>query len=638
VCGICGVVHVDADSPVDKGMLGRMTDIIRHRGPDSDGFHLAPGIGLGVRRLSIIDLETGDQPISNEDQTVTVVCNGEIYNFKELRQELLARGHRFRSRSDVEVIVHLYEDYGVECLQHLRGMFSFALWDARRRRLMLARDRFGIKPLHYADAKEGLYFASEQKSILIADRIERKIDIRSLQDLFTIGFVASPKTLFTNIRWLLPGHYLLYEGGHYTIHSYWQPDFPLNADGGPRMSVDDWVEALREQLEESVRIHMRSDVPVGAWMSPGIDSSGVVSLMSRYTSQPIQTFTLAFENPEFDETATQKTLERYPGYALSNRQVICKRKHFDLFPKGLWHCEHPSPSGVGIPQLILAEATSGSVKVVLTGEGADEVFGGYPWYTGSSILEPLSKLPLNLRRLMARLPFVRKKWPGASRILSASNEMNLKRFSLYMSAQRSTKYQNQLFSSSIVQSVAEIGWPWDRENPPAHINHSHPFVQLQYYDMHFRLPDYIIHHLDRKSMAHSLEARVPYLDHKLVEFCARIPHSLKVRRFQEKHILRLAMQAYLPPEIVRRRKRGLRAPLRQWLREDLPDFAEDLLSEERLRQRGYFNPAFVTHILKQHRAGNGNYRWLLVGVLGVQLWDDMFLHGCRPSGNQNSPA
>ncbi|MBW2172023.1 MAG: asparagine synthetase B, partial [Deltaproteobacteria bacterium] len=252
MCGICGVVHVDTDSPIDKGMLGRMTDIIRHRGPDSDGFHIAPGIGLGVRRLSIIDLETGDQPISNEDQTVTIVCNGEIYNFQELRQELLSRGHRFRTRSDVEVIVHLYEDYGVECLHHLRGMFAFALWDARRRRLMLARDRFGIKPLHYAAAKDGLYFASEQKSILI----------------------------FTNIRWLLPGHYLLYEGGHYAIHSYWQPDFPLSADGGPRMSVDDWVEALREQLEESVRIHMRSDVPVGAWMSPGIDSSGIVSLMS----------------------------------------------------------------------------------------------------------------------------------------------------------------------------------------------------------------------------------------------------------------------------------------------------------------------------------------------------------------------
>ncbi|MBW2171300.1 MAG: asparagine synthase C-terminal domain-containing protein, partial [Deltaproteobacteria bacterium] len=396
--------------------------------------------------------------------------------------------------------------------------------------------------------------------------------------------------------------------------------------------------ALREQLEESVRIHMRSDVPVGAWMSPGIDSSGIVSLMSRYTSQPIQTFTLAFEHPEFDETATQKTLERYPGYAISNQQVVCTSKHFELFPKGLWHCEDPCPSGVGIPQLILAEATSGSVKVVLTGEGADEVFGGYPWYTGSRLLEPLSKLPLTLRRLMALLPFVRKKWPGASRILSAPNEMNLKRFSLYMSAQRSTKYQNQLFSSSLVQSVAEIGWPWDRENPPKQINDSHPFVQLQYYDMHFRLPDYIIHHLDRKSMAHSLEARVPYLDHKLVEFCARIPHSLKVRRLQEKHILRLAMRAYLPPEIVRRRKRGLRAPLRQWLREDLPDFAEDLLSEDRLQQKGYFNPAFVTHILKQHRAGNGNYRWLLVGVLGVQLWDDMFLHGCRPSGNQNSSA
>jgi asparagine synthase (glutamine-hydrolysing) len=618
-------------------MLGRMTEIIRHRGPDSDGFHVAPGIGLGVRRLSIIDLETGDQPISNEDQTITVICNGEIYNFQELRQELLSRGHRFRSRSDVEVIVHLYEDYGVECLNHLRGMFGFALWDARRRRLMLARDRFGIKPLHYAEAKDGIYFGSEQKSILIADRVERDIDIYSLQDLFTIGFVTSPKTLFTKIRRLLPGHYLLYENGHCAIHRYWQLDSLLCSDGGPKMSVDDWVEALREQLEESVRMHMRSDVPVGGWMSPGVDSSGVVSLMSRYTSQPVQTFTIAFEHPEFDETATQKTLERYPGYALSNRQVVCNRKHFDLFPKGLWHCEDPSASGVGIPHLVLAEAASTSVKVVLTGEGADEVFGGYPWYTWSKLLEPLCKLPLTLRRMMANLPYIQQKRPGASQILTAPGEMNLRRFILYMNAHNAAQYQGQLFSSSIVESLSEIGWPWDRTEPPAQLSHWHPFAQLQYYDMNYRLSDYIVHHLDRESMAYSLETRVPYLDHKLVEFCAGIPHALKTRRFQEKHILRLAMQAYLPTEIVRRRKRGLLAPMREWLREDLPDFAEDLLSEERLRQKGYFNPAFVTHIRKQHRAGNSDFRWLLVGVLSIQLWDDMFLHGCRPSGNKNGP-
>ena len=637
MCGICGVVHVDPDFPVDEAMLGRMTDMVRHRGPDSEGFHIARGVGLGVRRLSIIDLETGDQPISNEDRTVTVVCNGEIYNFQELRQNLLARGHHFQTRSDVEVIVHLYEDYGTDCLHHLRGMFGFALWDARRRRLMLARDRFGIKPLHYAVAKDGLYFGSEQKSILIADRIERQIDIRSLQDLFTVGFVITPKTLFTRIQRLSPGHYLLYEGGHLAIHRYWHLDFTLNSDAGPRMSMDDWVEALREQLNECVRIHMRSDVPVGSWLSPGIDSSGVASLMGRYTNQPVHTFTVAFEEPEFDETGTQKTLARFPGYTLSNRKVVCKREHFELFPKGLWHCEDPTASGLDIPHLILSEATSRSVKVVLTGEGADEVFGGYPWYVGSGLLEPLSRLPLPLRRIIAILPFVRKQWPGASRLLSASNEMNLKRFSLYMSAQTPTYFHNELFSSSMAPSVAEIGWPWDRTNPPAHVDDWHPFVQLQYYDITFRLTDYIVHHLDRESMAHSLEARVPYLDHQLIEFCARIPHAYKVRRFQEKHILRMALGAYLPPEIVHRRKRGLIAPLGHWLREDLPDFAEDLLSEDRLRQKGYFNPAFITRIRKHHRAGNGDYRWLLAGALGVQLWDEMFLHGFRPCETENNP-
>ena len=322
MCGICGVVYSHPERPVDREMLSHMTDIMCHRGPDSHGFYTAPGIGLGVRRLSIIDLQTGDQPISNEDGTITVVCNGEIYNFKELRKELLAAGHRFKTHSDVEVIVHLYEDHGVQCVEHLRGMFGFALWDARRRRLMLARDRLGIKPLLYSLGTNGLFFGSEYKSILVSGRIERQIDVLAMKDLFTMGFVLAPKTLFIGICRLLPGHYLLYQDGALSIHKYWDLRFPASGEVQSRRSAQEWAEALRVKLEESVRIHLRSDVAVGAWLSAGVDSSSVVSLMSSLTHRPIQTFTLAFENPRFDEVNRQKILKDFTDYHLSNEQRV----------------------------------------------------------------------------------------------------------------------------------------------------------------------------------------------------------------------------------------------------------------------------------------------------------------------------
>ncbi|MGH7790996.1 MAG: asparagine synthase (glutamine-hydrolyzing), partial [Thermodesulfobacteriota bacterium] len=390
MCGICGVAYSHPERQVNREMLRQMTDIMVHRGPDSEGFYVAPGIGLGIRRLSIIDLETGDQPISNEDETVTVVCNGEIYNFQELRQELIAAGHRFRTGSDVEVIVHLYEDHGVQCVNYLRGMFAFALWDARRRLLMLARDRLGIKPLFYSIGPTGIFFGSELKSILMSGSIERRVDVHALKDLFTVGFVIGSKTFFTEIRRLLPGQYLLYENGILSRQRYWDIQFPANHDETPRMSAEEWAEALRAKLEESVRIHLRSDVPVGAWLSAGIDSSSVVSLMSRITNHPIQTFTLAFENPRFDEVGWQKILKDFPGYNLPNRQSVFTARSFELLPKAVWHCEDPVALGSGISRMVISDLASQDVKVVLTGEGSDEVFGSYPWFETFKLLEPLT--------------------------------------------------------------------------------------------------------------------------------------------------------------------------------------------------------------------------------------------------------
>ena len=627
MCGICGVVYSHPERPVNREMLRQMTDIMCHRGPDSHGFYVSPGVGLGIRRLSIIDLETGDQPISNEDGTITVVCNGEIYNFQELRQQLIAAGHRFKTRSDVEVIVHLYEDYGVECVNYLRGMFGFALWDARNRRLMLARDRLGIKHLLYALKDDGLFFGSELKSILMSGRIERQIDNQALKDLFTVGFILAPKTLFTAIRRLLPGHYLLYQDGTLSIHRYWGLHFPVRYEDTPRRSPDEWAEAVRTKLEQSVRIHLRSDVPVGAWLSGGIDSSTVVSLMSQLTNRPIKTFTLAFENPQYDEVSQQKILKDFSGYNLSNQQAVCTTNDFKLIRKAVWHCEDPFTTGVEIPRMILSELASKNVKVVLAGEGSDEVFGGYPWFRTDKLIRPLTKLPLCIRRFISQIPPINKMWSRGSRILRAPAEMNLARYKQIIDHANS-KFTDRLFSDDLRQRLTNHDDTEEDLSLPQDFHRWHPFVQLQYFEMKVRLPNYITRHLDAASMAYSLEVRVPFLDHEFVELCADIPPSLKMRRIEEKHILRRAMSDILPEEIVRRRKRGLAAPYVQWTR-DLPEFAMELLSETQLREKGYFNPKFVAHMVERHRSCKADYGISLMGVLGVQLWDDLFMRGCR---------
>jgi len=629
MCGISGVASAHPDQPIDRAMLGRMTRIVQHRGPDSQGFHLAPGIGLGVQRLAINDLETGDQPISNADETVTVVCNGEIYNFVELRRELVAAGHRFRTGSDVEVIVHLYEDRGADCVDRLRGMFAFALWDAPRRRLMLARDRLGIKPLHYAITRDGCYFGSESKSILIADRIDRQIDVRALRELFTLGFALAPKTFFTEIQRLQPGHYLLYRDGRASLHRYWELDPAQTEAGDGSRSPEGWAEALLEKLDESVRLHLRGDVPVGAWLSPGIDSSGVTALMSRFAPSPVRTFSLAFEEPDHDEIRGRRTLADFPSYPLSGRRVVCRTADFALFPEAIWHSEDPSLTGHEIPMMLLARAAADHVKVVLTGEGSDELFGGYAWFRADRLLRPLARLPLSLRRMAAAAPLFSRRWPGASRILLAPSRMNLTRYQ-HMIAPLQSDLPGRLFSPDLEQMLTRDGL--DEPPRPTAFETWHPFTQLQHYEMNVRLPDWIVRQLDRSSMAYSLEARVPFLDHELVELCARIPARLKARGPRDKPVLRRALASVLPPEIVRRRKRGMTVPVEQWFRSPLPDFATELLARDSLADKGYFSPGGVVRMLEEHRAGRGEYGHYLLGVLGVQLWDEHFVRGCRPPG------
>jgi asparagine synthase (glutamine-hydrolysing) len=631
VCGICGVVYTDPVRPVERALLERMADSLRHRGPDGEGFHLAPGVGLGFRRLSIIDLETGDQPISNEDGTVTVVGNGEIYNFEELREELVVAGHRFRSRSDIEVIVHLYEQHGPDCLPRLRGMFGFALWDARRRRLLLARDRFGIKPLVYAETPEGLFFGSELKALLVSGRVERRLDVRALRDLLTFSFVLAPRTLFDSVRQVRPGHYMLYERGALSEHPYWDLRFPDAGDGSPRRTAGAWAAELRAKLAESVRLHLRSDVPVGAWLSAGIDSSAITSLMCRASARPVSTFSIGFENPRFDELHGNRILSDFPAYGLVDHRVVCTARDFERLRQAVWHAEDPQAVGLEIPRLVLSELSARHVKVVLSGEGSDEVFGGYRWFRIHKLLQPWMRLPLGLRSAPARIPALARRWPRAVRILGAPAEMGLARYRQMIDT-ANVGFDERLCSLELRRALAQQ--PDDTElRLPEGFARWHSFSQLQYFETRVRLPNFITRLLDSLSMAHGLEVRVPFLDHELVEMCARIPPGLKMRGLQEKYILRRAMQDDLPAEIVWRKKRGLAAPFSQWMRQ-LPEFAADLLTGEQVRTRGYFDPAVVAAMIEQHRSGEANHAKSLLGVLAVQLWDDLFM---RPTAEERAP-
>jgi asparagine synthase (glutamine-hydrolysing) len=620
MCGIAGVIYANRDRPVDRAMLASMIRTLVHRGPDGEGIHVEAGIGLGVRRLSIIDLETGDQPIASETGDVVVVCNGEIYNHVELRSELEARGHRFRSRSDVETIVHLYEESGAACVERLRGMFGLAVWDRPRRTLLLARDRFGIKPLYYAATGDGLLFASEQKALLASDCVGLDPCMRGFSDLLTKTFVVAPATLFADIRQLEPASVLVYRDGASSISTYWDARF----EESPRRQPESrWVEAFREKLEETVRVHLRSDVPVGAWLSPGVDSSSIVALMSKHVSHRIHTATLSFEEPDVDEMRGRRTLLDDGPRDLASRVTTCGPADFERFVEAIWYAEDPTATGLEVPRLLLGEASARDVKVVLTGEGADEILAGYPYYRLDRIMRPLAWLPADVRRLVLLGETLPRRWRRASALWVAPRAIRMPRFLSSIGATNAGALQRSL-SPELRSALAPDDAAWDLELPQG-FDRWPALSQLQYYDLKVRLPSFVTHTLDRCAMAHSVEARVPFLDHELFELTAQMPPRLKLKGFREKHVLREAVRDLLPTEIVERRKRGLRAPVAQWFRDPLPDFATELLSEGALRRGGWFDPVGVAGLLREHRSGVWNRSAELMVVLAIQVWDALFV-------------
>ncbi len=605
---MCGILGLHAPT-VTRERLERANQQIRHRGPDDAGYYVGANIGFAARRLSIIDLPGGQQPLSNEEGTVWISYNGEIFNAPQLRQELLALGHRFRTQSDTEVIVHGYEEWGADVPQRLRGMFAFAIWDTNRRRLLLARDRLGIKPLYYAQDGAALAFASEITPLFtLLPNLPRHANHAALQQMFQQGFISTPLTAVANIYKLPPAHTLLLDDGEITIRPYWQLTY-AQPDAYLSLSQEEAVEQFMQYLRDAVDAWRLSDVPIGSLLSGGVDSGTLATLLTELNGNPIHTFTIGFEAASHDETAVaQQTAQMIDSH---QHTLTFTAANFDYLPHVIRHLEEPQCSATAIPIYLLYKAChEAGFKVILTGEGADELLGGYHWFDGDRRIRPFLNLPRWLRRPLAHLPLPVS--AAGQRVLAQGSSDPLTRFALW---QQVTPPQ-QL--ASLWQGRDET--LLSATNMPQ-INGRHPLHQFLHLESISRLPNFINFEVDRMSMASSIEARPPFLDHHLWEFCAQLPPEYKLKAGINKYLLRKGMQGKLPPAVQNRPKQGLATPhALWWQQEKLPAWAEECLHPTALTETGYFNPQMVAHLRREHGNGRKNHSRILMGILTTQLW------------------
>ncbi len=636
MCGIAGKLNSNKDKHVALEAIRAMCQTLAHRGPDDDGIHVDGPAGIGMRRLSIIDLAGGHQPLSNEDGTIWVVQNGEIYNYRELRPNLEARGHRFATNSDTEAIVHLYEEYGVEFVHHLRGMYAIALWDAARETLVLVRDRLGVKPLYYAALPDRLVFGSELKALL-ADGVPREIDRQALHEYLSYNYVPGPRTIFSAVKKLQPGHRLVARRGHVSVESYWRPDPPAGHQSGGIEPVAHYVERLTDLLKESVRYRLIADVPLGVFLSGGLDSSTVVAVMREVTSDPIKTFSIGFEDASFNELPYARLVARH--FETDHHEFVVRPDAVDLVPKLVHFFDEPFADSSAIPSYYLSELARQHVTVALGGDGGDEVFAGYETYAAykmASLYRGLSpRLTGLIPSLVSRLPVSHKK---------VSFDYKAKRFvrAAHLPPERahyawkevfSDETKRDLYASNGTHALVDPYNAFERQF--AECRATAMLTRLQYVDLRVYLPDDILVKVDRTSMAHALEAREPLLDHKLVEFAATIPPELQLRGLRKKYLLKRAMAHRLPSQILNRKKGGFNVPVPAWLRGELSDYVRDVLSEKRLREQGFFNPAYVQQMIRDHADLRADYSRNLWGLLIFAAWHEEYASD-RPI--QNVPS
>lgn len=617
MCGICGIFEPGRDTAIDCAMLKRMADSMRHRGPDDEGFFSHPGIGLGFRRLAIIDVEGGHQPLSNEDGTIWIAFNGEVYNFEELNRRYLASGHHFRTRSDTETIVHLYEELGESCFAELRGMFGIALWDGRRKRLLLARDRIGKKPLFYSWDGRRLVFGSEIKAIRAAGGFSNEIDTEALSDYLSYQYVPAPKTIYRQVRKLRPAHYLVVEGTTIREVPYWD----LSFEEPREMPEAEWCERFLEEFRVAVKSRLISDVPLGAFLSGGVDSSSVVALMNEY-QRPVTTCSIAFTEEKYNEAADARQFAS--GIGARHFEDTVEPHAIDLVPKLAWHYDEPFADSSAIPTYYVSQVARQHVTVALSGDGGDENFAGYRRYRMTMWEDRLrSHFPEPVRRtVFGSLGRLYPKLGWAPRVFRAK--------STFQSLARSPidgyfhgvsccppEMKRQLLSGDILRRLNGYDSAEVLREHYARAHTSDPLSRIQYVDIKTYLVDDILVKVDRASMANSLEVRCPLLDHKLMELIARIPSGLKLHEGQGKYIFKKALERVLPAEILRRPKKGFAVPVAEWFRRDLKKFAYETIVDN---SDDVFNRAFVTKCWNQHQRGHRDWSALLWCVLMFKSW------------------
>jgi asparagine synthase (glutamine-hydrolysing) len=616
MCGIAGIVRWDG-APVHEHEIRDMCGAIVHRGPDEEGVYLGQGVGIGMRRLSIIDLAGGHQPISNEDRSIWIVFNGEIYNYRELRRDLVRRGHVFRTDSDTETIVHLYEDLGAACVEPLRGMFAFAIWDERRRELLLARDRLGIKPLYYAERGGELLFASELKPILQLPNVPRAIDWGAANHLFTFLSTPSSQSIVEGISKLEPAHVAIASPGRkLNIQKYWDVTFAPNE----RATEGELVEELRARLNEAVVLHQVSDVPVGAFLSGGIDSSAVVGMMAKPAAGRLKTFSIGFAEAEFDELPHAR--EVATAFGTDHYDLVIRPDVVKIVEDLTWFLDEPFGDTSAIPTFMVSKLASEHVKVVLSGDGGDELFGGYDKYVVESRERALDRIPSPLRKIGGAIGTAMRAGMRGRRFLQ---HLALDGPRRYLDA--STMFRRddlrRLFNPDAFTRLAQHD-PL-RESLDALKHAGGDWLSaIQYRDLHTYLPLDILTKVDRMTMAHSLEARPPLLDHKLVEFAATIPSRFRLRDGTTKYIFKQAMRGLLPDSIIDRQKHGFAVPIARWFRGELAGFTRDLLLSGTCRQRGFFDIGYVEQLLRLNDRGR-DLDLQLWTMLSFELWCRRFL-------------
>jgi asparagine synthase (glutamine-hydrolysing) len=637
MCGIAGIVASDWLDAADRARVPLMRDVAAHRGPDDAGIFEDGRAALGHRRLSIVDLAAGHQPLANEDETVWIVFNGEIYNHADVRRELEAAGHRYRTRSDTETIVHAYEQWGDACVEHLRGMFAFAIWDAPRRRLLLARDRLGVKPLYWAERGGRLLFGSELKSILASGLVRAEADESRLPELLGTRYLSGAGTLFRGIHRLLPGHTLAFEDGRVAIRQYW--DVPVGRrDATAGLSEQAAVARFRELLEEAVRIRLMADVPLGMFLSGGLDSSAIAAIMARQIDRPLQTFSVAFRQHAFSELDYARQVSSAIG-AEAHEVVIDEADFFGALPRLIWHEDEPIAHASSVPLYFVSELARQHVKVVLTGEGSDELLAGYGKYPRALVnwraAAAYGVLPAPIRAwvadtLVPRLPgrlgkYARRSFVSVDRTPEAMFFDNFAAIGL--------ERQRSLLTGRIRPDAGAAYGP-SREYFDRPGGRGTMLDRLLYTDMKTYLVELLMKQ-DQMSMAASIESRVPFLDHKLVEFAAGLPPRMKLRGFATKWILREAVRTILPPSILSRPKMGFPVPFALWMRGPSQQLARDVLLDRRTRDRGIVDAPAVARLIDAHAAGTAEGGDALWALMNLELWYRTFIDG---DGVQTLPA